>query len=190
MTIVYFSDDAELFDCSFCDTPTLTRYIAGSYLHSMVCNTCIEQYITDPSLFPQILMDKLSVFDDENRLKLLHYIEHARFKKDTKVNKKIRSYLVTFTYNNVADRADWSNRIIIELSKKGILTSCYSLEHEETNMHAHALITSSYKKTHRDFELFKRKFGSVDVRLIGTDNGVQDYMEKEWPGKQVVWVKR
>lgn len=187
---IYVENDVELFDCAMCTSPTsVNNHIGGRYLTEFVCDTCIEQYCEDPSCHPLIHYEQLLVFDPILREKLVQYIDHGQFKKTTKSDKNVRTYFVTFTYNNVADKDEWEDRVITELSKKSWITSKYCIEHKDTNIHAHALVTTKYKKTRRDFAVFERKFGGVNVKLVSKDNGILDYMEKECPGSSIKVVK-
>lgn len=91
-------------------------------------------------------------------------------------------YLITFTRNPNARYSlhAWFARIRFECQKAFVVECQCAVEHRETNIHVHSLIISNKKITKREYKVFIRDFGFVDVRILKTDNGVKAYIEKEY----------
>lgn len=94
-----------------------------------------------------------------------------------------QSYLVTFSYNPNSryDKIKWLKRIEKEIHKRFITNCVYAIEHIDTNIHCHVAMDTNKPISIREFKVFARDYGYVDIRRIKTDNGVADYFVKEFP---------
>lgn len=101
--------------------------------------------------------------------------------KKLKQAEKPRAYIVTFTRNpnSVHTLDKWFLRIRKELTKKSIISFEAVVEHRDTNIHLHAFVCASKQLNKRDYKVFERDYGYVDVRRVHTDNGIADYFVKE-----------
>ena len=68
-----------------------------------------------------------------------------------------------------------------QLSRPAFKGVIYCIEHRETNMHAHALITSEANFSHYEKQWYHMHYnvGNVDQKVVRKDNGIADYMSKE-----------
>lgn len=99
-----------------------------------------------------------------------------------------QTYLITFTRNPSSRFSpdEWLTRVKRELKKTFIITVKAVLEHPDTNMHVHAIVTTNRLiarvvpgKKHQHFYAFVRDYGHVDIQRINVDNGVENYIAKE-----------
>lgn len=101
-----------------------------------------------------------------------------------------RHYLVTFTYATKDPKDPTKlNPYSKEQFRQGIAktieqrtTWCdyaYAFEHEETNIHCHAILATEYTLNHTNFKSQAAKYGTVHCVIINTDNGVAEYIKKE-----------
>lgn len=95
-------------------------------------------------------------------------------------------YLITFTRNPNSrfSLEEWLKRIKKEVLRKCFSEQYCSLEHPESNIHIHAIVSSNKPISKSLFYVFNDRYGFVDVRRINVDNGVLDYIEKELPGSK------
>lgn len=119
---------------------------------------------------------------------LLRYVQHSS--KCTKCTPNLRlqtlskRYLLTFTTRpDARDSIDaFQKAVEHQLSRAAFLSASYSIEHPETNLHAHAIVHSNrYLQGNKDFAVFTKHYGHVDVKAIRIDNGVEAYIGKESP---------
>lgn len=91
------------------------------------------------------------------------------------------SYLVTFTRNPNSryNKKEWLRRVVQELRKAYITDVACSLEHIETNIHCHAVVSTNKAVAKSAYKVFNRDYGYVDLRRINVDNGVVNYIEKD-----------
>jgi len=98
------------------------------------------------------------------------------------------SYLVTFTtdprkkYHN--DLTLFQSEVEAQLKRKNIAEAMYSIEHIESNMHAHCFIKTlgrAMNDPQKDWKFMHNKVGMVKVDHVSKNNGVEAYMAKENP---------
>lgn len=93
---------------------------------------------------------------------------------------RVYRYLITFTLDPAKTAPPSFEGIIqSQLDRKPMATAIYAIEHVETNMHAHAYVTSTRGYTPQDFDSYRKRYGFVDVKLVKSDNGVAAYLGKE-----------
>lgn len=94
---------------------------------------------------------------------------------------KSRKYLITFTYNPNSGytKESFKQAVIKQLNRKTIEEAHYAFEHEETNIHCHALVTSTHPLSKANFHSHSRKYGNIDLKSVQNDNGIIDYISKE-----------
>lgn len=97
----------------------------------------------------------------------------------TKTQSRDYIYFVTWSRMPSVPLDQWQKAVTRELHKKWIVSFKAVCEHMNTNIHVHALCHSHYKKSHRDFKLFARKFGYVDIKQVQVDHGIDDYISKD-----------
>lgn len=107
-----------------------------------------------------------------------------RYKKLNGLTKKEypqRRYLLTFTFNPNTQytKEEFKSAVIKQLQRKVIAEGSYAFEHEDSNIHCHALVTSTHPLTKSNFNSHIRKFGHMDIKSITEDNGILDYITKE-----------
>lgn len=94
-------------------------------------------------------------------------------------------YLITFTLDrkllkaSTLDQRQFDSIIRRQLERKIFITARYSIEHIDRNMHAHALVEATHNVTKTNFAPYLRDYGSIDIRLVKVDNGIDDYIGKE-----------
>jgi len=91
-----------------------------------------------------------------------------------------RKYLVTFTRNpnTKYTLAQWRAAVHKQIKRDIFLKGHYAFEHEDTNIHCHVLALST-GMAKSNFAPFIRKFGNIDLRSVGKDNGIMEYIGKE-----------
>lgn len=94
---------------------------------------------------------------------------------------KGNNYLLTFTKRSEVKPSDWFDAIIKQLKKKFIIKFLIGFEHLDANMHAHAYIECNKYVQKREFALYERDIGYIDLRIVRKDNGVEGYISKENP---------
>lgn len=96
-------------------------------------------------------------------------------------------YLMTFTRNPNSrySKESWLERVKKELSKNFIEEFAAALEHKDTNIHCHACVKTTKLITKREFKVFIRDYGFVDLRRVNDDNGVVPYISKDLPEGEV-----
>lgn len=90
--------------------------------------------------------------------------------------KQKKQFLVTFTKDPKVTTDHWFSRLCKQLQRKFVKRFQCSLEHLDSNIHAHVVIRSDEYLRKRHFAAFP---GHVDCRTVRTDNGVSDYISKE-----------
>lgn len=111
----------------------------------------------------------------------LHLI-NSRYQPQSEEPKEIHdkkasfTYFITFTKKPDVSNDYWFSRLCKQLERKFVKSFEVSIEHPDTNIHAHALIHSTEFIRKRHFESFP---GHVDLKKILRDNGVRDYISKE-----------
>lgn len=91
-----------------------------------------------------------------------------------------REYLVTFTRNPNSKYTveQWRQAVLKQLKRHVFIKGDYAFEHEDTNIHCHAYVTS--KGIHKtNFESFAHNYGHVDIKTVKQDNGIHAYIGKE-----------
>jgi len=105
--------------------------------------------------------------------------------KEPRKPKEYIEKLLTFTWNSesCADRQAFKKGIIAVITQRTTWKDYYySFEHEDTNIHCHAVVncgTNRLDKSH--LKSTERKYGTVRVDAINTDNGLEEYLSKENP---------
>lgn len=103
-------------------------------------------------------------------------------------NKRSRSkfglgyyYLLTFTRNpnSKYQKSEWFKRILKELGRQSFSQVKANLEHIDTNIHCHSIVSSNKPISKTLFKVFQRDYGFVDLRRIVVDNGVDAYIVKD-----------
>lgn len=108
------------------------------------------------------------------------YNEYLEF-LDSKKKSSSLLYLVTFTRNPNSRYSyeDWIFRIKKECMKNFVVSVKVVKENADSNVHVHAVMLTNKRITKREFKVFNRDYGYVDVRRIKSDNGVMGYIEKD-----------
>lgn len=96
------------------------------------------------------------------------------------------AYLITFTCNPNSryTKGQWLERVVKELRRTPLSNVKATLEHVDSNIHCHALVTSTKALYKKLFKVFNDRYGYVDLRRISVDNGTQEYIEKDLPSQQ------
>lgn len=99
----------------------------------------------------------------------------------TRHKNKVSKYFVTFTKDPSKGTpiSEWKDAVEKQLSKKWFAHWVAVYEHEDTNIHCHALITPEHNLHKDHFKMFAQKYGYVDVKRVHNDNGITEYMQKE-----------
>lgn len=131
----------------------------------------LENYKTDPALYKQFV--EFAEYD--------HYIVKPQ---KTLIENRPNKYLLTFTREPDTPLEIWFQRLVVALGTKLFLTMHCSIEHIETNIHCHALVTTKYANLSRDkFKAWckgaKNPARLLDIRKIKHDNGCIEYIQKE-----------
>lgn len=108
------------------------------------------------------------------------------------VDKGPWQYLLTMTTtpaNREKGLTEARFRALVEgqITTKTYQKARYAVEHADTNMHAHALVTTTSKLTARNFTgppdrkkpSFTDQTGMVKIDLVKKDNGIDQYISKE-----------
>lgn len=107
------------------------------------------------------------------------------YKRSIKARKRFdgTKYLLTFTRNPNSKYTfdDWIHRIQLELSKNFIVDHSCCLENLDTNVHVHSIIEVNKPIAKNQFKVFQRDYGYVDLRRVNVDNGVEQYITKNYP---------
>lgn len=92
-------------------------------------------------------------------------------------------YFITFTYNPSCKYSKEEFKKAVEKQlKRGIFSSYkHVFEHEDSNIHAHALVHSKHRLNKDNFKSHARKYGYVDIKSVKEDNGIEEYLTKENP---------
>lgn len=105
-------------------------------------------------------------WDLEQVLKSLQAeVRHARY-----------TYLITFTKRPEVSSDYWFSRLVKQLERKFVISFKASLEHVNSNLHAHVVVQSTQFLKKQHFSSFP---GHVDIKKIIKDNGVYSYISKE-----------
>ena len=102
------------------------------------------------------------------------------FSPNKKSYKSVR-YFITFTYNPSSGKTkeEFKSATLKQLSRKIFTSVTYAFEHEDSNIHCHAIAVSTHHLSQSNFTSHIRKFGHVDIKHVTTDNGLLDYISKE-----------
>ena len=99
--------------------------------------------------------------------------------KSTWQKSGLNKYLITFTHNNEHDKSSFSSAVIKQLNRAVFSSVLYAFEHQETNLHCHAICESRFKLDKSHFKSHIKKHGSVDIATVKKDNGLEEYISKE-----------
>lgn len=92
-------------------------------------------------------------------------------------------YLLTFTRDPAVDRHLWYERLVKALSSKMFKTMRASIEHIESNIHCHALVTVECNLSRDKFTSYlkdaKNAIRALDIKKVSKDNGIGEYIAKE-----------
>jgi len=93
------------------------------------------------------------------------------------------AYLVTFTRNpnSKHNLEAWLKRIDKEINKSFVVECVTNIENHTTNIHCHAIIIANRQVQKKDFKVFERDYGYVDVKRKKIDNGMEEYIVKDMP---------
>lgn len=121
------------------------------------------------------------VSEEELNYIVAHPIKWANEKRaDALPSYKCKTYFITFTTKPGVKRDKWIKRLRFELSRKYVKSFEMCIEHEDTNLHAHVLLSSDrYLKRKKHFKTYLNTFGTVDIQKVVKDNGLHSYLEKE-----------
>lgn len=116
-----------------------------------------------------------------------YMMKHPRAKL-TKSDAK-HLYLITYTLDpkKQLSNQEFKAACVKEFSKKLYKRVEYTYEHEDTNIHCHAMvetnhtITYDHTKANYTFKVFKAKVGNINVKPVKVDNGIKEYITKENP---------
>lgn len=94
---------------------------------------------------------------------------------------KLNPYLVTFTHNpnSKHSKEQFKKAVIKQLSRKIFSEGKYAFEHEDTNIHCHALVMPTHGLTQTNFTMFTREHGYIKLDKVTKDNGIEEYISKE-----------
>jgi hypothetical protein len=131
----------------------------------------LANYRSNPELYKQF--EEWCFFDH-------HTIKPEKPLLSSRPNK----YLLTFTREPDTPLDSWFQKLLSALSTKLFLTLHASIEHIETNIHCHALVTTKYANLSRDkFKSWckgaKNPARLLDIRKVKFDNGCIEYINKE-----------
>lgn len=131
----------------------------------------LTQYKSNPALYKEFY--EFAEYD--------HYVTKPL---KTAVENRPNKYLLTFTKETETPLDVWFQRLVLALRTKLFLTLHASIEHIETNIHCHALVTTKYANLSRDkFKAWckgaKNPSRLLDIRKIKNDNGCIEYIQKE-----------
>lgn len=93
-------------------------------------------------------------------------------------------YFITFTLDptkGTPSQDTFEQTVRKQLGRSVMSSAMYSIEHPQTNMHAHALVQVNHNLTASNFESYSKRYGHVRIDRVARDNGIQAYMEKENP---------
>jgi len=124
-----------------------------------------DEYIPDPKEIEEIM---LTPFD---------WLKRKQQELKMRVKKK---YFITFTKRNEIDAKKFKKRIAFELQRKFVVSFSVCFEHEDTNLHAHAIIESSrHLRKANDFKTYLNNYGFLDIQMVRNEAAVQQYLEKD-----------
>lgn len=110
---------------------------------------------------------------------ITNYLMYNSHKKSVTGQKN--KYFITFTHNNNTPKDDFKKAVEKQLERKIFTHVEYAFEHEETNIHCHAIVESKFTLNSLNFKSHSTKHGYVQIKIIKHDNGLQDYINKENP---------
>lgn len=90
-------------------------------------------------------------------------------------------YLLTLTRDSkVATQLEWFDDVVelLELKMHNFIAG--SIEHIESNIHCHAMVSSKHNIDKSRYKKFIQKH-RIDCRKISKDNGISEYIGKENP---------
>jgi len=123
-----------------------------------------------------------SLADFEHNLTVMStYIQaNAHKKSHSGENNK---YLITFTYNNSSSKDAFKAAVQKQMARAIFSHTEFSFEHEESNIHCHAIVESRFTLNASNFKSHSTKYGFVQVKRVYADNGLSDYINKENPSE-------
>ena len=78
------------------------------------------------------------------------------------------------------DLGKFKKRIAFELQRKFVVSFKVCFEHEDSNLHAHAVVESNRHLRKKDmFKTYLNNYGFIDMQLVRSEEAVNQYLEKE-----------
>ncbi len=165
------------FDDNFCTN----CYICGTAVHfsdavvmlgNVYHSSCVETLPKDPK-WPKKDLDDFVRDPETSRRAIACGLARLSGGGD-------RTYMVTYTTRPGCDMEKWKKRLVFEMQRKYVAKFELCIEHEDTNAHAHVLLsTTKYIKPRHTFKTYIKTYGNVDCRKVRYDNGISGYLEKE-----------
>lgn len=91
-----------------------------------------------------------------------------------------KKYFITFTKRDEINSEKFKKRIAFELQRKHVVSFKVCFEHEDQNLHAHALVESNkYLRKNDTFKTYMRNYGFVDLQKVRNEAAVDLYLQKE-----------
>ena len=88
-------------------------------------------------------------------------------------------FFITFTKRPDVRFEFFKLKVVDQLKREVFMRGKYAFEHVSTNAHCHAYVESPYNLCRGTFKSMEKHCGFVDVRRVGVDNGVDEYISKE-----------
>jgi len=116
-------------------------------------------------------------------LEIAQYIG-SHSKADLKRQIGDRRYFVTFTKDPKKGHTteEWKKAVLKQIQRKTFTNYCYCYEHQDTNLHCHAVLSTPHTINATNFASFAKNYGIVLIpKHEVIDNGLERYMTKENP---------
>lgn len=136
--------------------------VFGKTFHHPECYQPLPDGCLSPSQITELISDPLSYL--------------ATWKKRKSTSNK---YFLTFTKQPDLLIPVWKIAVQRQLTRKIFSDVTYTIEHADTNIHCHAVVTSNTPITNRLFKSHNKSYGNVNFKKIIDDNGIMTYMSKE-----------
>lgn len=124
-----------------------------------------------------------SLADFEHNLTIMSVFNQANAHKKS-VSGSSHKYLITFTHApTLSTKEQFKASVIKQLARAIFSFTEHVFEHEDTNIHCHAICESRFTLNATNFKSHATKHGFVQVKTVKQDNGLSDYINKENPSE-------
>lgn len=106
-------------------------------------------------------------------------LECCGWTKPVKTAKVGGRFIITFTKRPDVRFEFFKNQVIRQLARKVFNSGKYAFEHVATNAHCHAYVESPFNLCKSHFAHIEKVCGFVDIKRVGWNNGVEEYISKE-----------